>query len=388
MSKDLTTSWLNEVVGFENPKPGLSRVKFAIGHLDLKPNCKIITISGTNGKGSTTRMLSSVLAQQHNTAQFTSPHLKSITERFVYNGNEIEEAIMLSILKDVFYKIKEQGVHLSFFEVLFLGFLKWINALDPKYIVLEVGLGGKYDATNALDCDIAIITSIGRDHQSFLGKRYDGILVEKIGISRANRPLITNFSLRYLNSLVKSHKNKIKFTWIDQSNNTKQNFHEVNTGLVRGALELLNLDHNITISYISAPQIYENKNIYLYGSHNLDAVRKLVQFLSETHYNNENNDNILDLIYLSFSQREKKEIDQMIKLYLSLVNNNKEKLILTCFDHFKSANPKMIKEIAIENGIEFVTENTNIFKNKKYKNILCSGSNYFIGALKSKYNFK
>jgi dihydrofolate synthase/folylpolyglutamate synthase len=386
MSEDITVAWLNDVVGFENAKPGLSRVNFAIDLLNLKPACKVITIAGTNGKGSTTRMLSSVLAQHYNTAQFTSPHLKSITERFVYNGKEINDALMLSILKDVFNTVKENGVHLSFFEVLFIGFLKWLSSLKIDYMVLEVGLGGRFDATNAIDADIAVITSIGRDHQSYLGTRYDQILFEKIGIARRSKPLITNFSLEYLNSQVRKHRNKTEFKWINQSSRIEQNFLEINTGLVKGVLEILGIDGaNTSFSDIFAPQIYNNMNISFYGSHNLDAVRKLVQFLSETHYNN---GNTLDLIYLSFSQREKKEIDQMIKLYLTLVNNNKEKLLLTCFDHFKSADPKMIKELAIENGIEFVTKNTNIFKDKKYKNILCSGSNYFIGSLKSKYNFK
>jgi dihydrofolate synthase/folylpolyglutamate synthase len=388
MAKDLTIAWLNEVVGFENPKPGLSRVNFALEHLDIKPKCKTITISGTNGKGSTTRILSGALSQQFNTAQFTSPHITNITERFVYNSMPIEESLMLEILKDVYNRVKSAGVHLSFFEVLFIGFLKWIDSLEVDYLVLEVGLGGKFDATNAIDADLSIITSIARDHQSFLGSRYDEILSEKIGISRENRPLITNFSLKYLNKLVKIHQSKIKFKWINQSSSSKENFHEINLGLVRGALELLGVKSDIDINDVSRPKEYQNKWISFYGSHNLDAVRKLVQFLSETHYNIETKENTLDLVYLSFSQRDKKEIDQMVKLYLKLVNNNKEKLILTSFDHFKSANPKMIKEIAIENGIEFVTENINVFKNDKYKNILCSGSNYFIGAIKSKYNFK
>ena len=386
MSEDITVAWLNDVVGFENAKPGLSRVNFAINLLDLKPTCKVITISGTNGKGSTTRMLSSVLASQYNTAQFTSPHLKSITERFVYNGKEIDESLMLTILKDVFKIVNDSGVHLSFFEVLFIGFLKWISSLDVEYIVLEVGLGGRFDATNSVDADIAVITSIARDHQAYLGTRYEQILFEKIGIARSAKPLVTNFNLDYLNSLVRKHQIQTKFKWINQSSTIKQNFLDVNLGLVNGVLDILGIDSDkASIPDTFTPQIYDNMHISFYGSHNLDAVRKLVQFLSETHYNNVNN---LDLIYLSFSQREKKEIDQMVKLYLTLVNNKKEKLLLTCFDHFKSADPKKIKEIAIENGIEFVTKDTNIFEDKKYKNILCSGSNYFIGSLKSIYNFK
>lgn len=377
--------WLEDTVGFENPKLGLSRVHFALEHLELSPKCKIITIAGTNGKGTTTRMIyNSLVKSGYNCAQFTSPHLKSITERFSYNQENISKENMLETLTSVYDSVLDKGVKLSFFEVLFVSFVKWSTSMPLDFLCLEVGLGGRYDATNAIDSDISVITSIARDHQGFLGNRYDGILAEKIGIARENKPLITNFSLDYLNSLVNKHQKTIGFKWYDLADRTTNNFIEANMEIALMVLDLLELKNQLEDPTKNTVKFYKDKNILLYGSHNLDAVRKLVQFLSYTNYNNLNS---LDLVYLSFSARQKNEIDQMVKLYLILVNNNKQKIILTCFDHFKSANPTMIKEIAIENGIEFVTPDINIFENKKYKNILCSGSNYFVGSVQSKYNF-
>lgn len=382
MNTKTIENWLETTIGFENTRPGLSRVNFAIDLLDLKPMAKVITIAGTNGKGSTTRGLAKALATQHTTAWFTSPHLKSITERFHLNNQEIPLEELFELLKKIEKDVREAGGFLSYFEILFIGFLYWIKDKNCEFIVLEVGLGGRFDATNSIDADLAVITSIARDHEELLGHRYAMILGEKIGISRKDRPLITCFPLDYLNKQVELHQKHIGFNWINLSPKNKINFIETNKILIKNALSYLNIKADLIEEASSFS--YAGAELYFYGSHNPEAVRKLVQLLEVIHYNKQNMP--FDLIFLSFSKRKKKDIGLMIQMFKALNRDNSTQIILTAFEHFKSSGTQVLEELALENGIEFVANYKNKFINIENKKILFSGSNYFIGDIMSELN--
>jgi dihydrofolate synthase/folylpolyglutamate synthase len=146
----------------------------------------VIAVAGTNGKGSTVEALGFLLRQTDWTVgQYTSPHLHHITERIRIAGEPVEATVLSEALDHV--ESARDGVDLTYFEYLTLAAF-WIfqmHAVDCW--VCEIGLGGRLDAVNILDADVAIITSIGLDHQAYLGDTLDAIAREKAGVMRPNQ---------------------------------------------------------------------------------------------------------------------------------------------------------------------------------------------------------
>lgn len=163
---------------------GLGRVKTVYQNLQLTfPNAQIITVTGTNGKGSTARALEQMaLALDKSTAVYASPHLIDYKERVRVNGEPATDADHCA----AFAKVNQQRAYtpLTFFEFGTLAALQLISELTPDVIILEVGLGGLTDAVNVVDADLAIITSIGLDHQEWLGNSRESVAEQKSGICR------------------------------------------------------------------------------------------------------------------------------------------------------------------------------------------------------------
>ena len=144
---------------------------------------KVITVAGTNGKGSTVSFLESILSNMnYNVGTFTSPHILKYNERIKINQKEIDDESLL----DVFELIdkKRGSTTLTYFEFATLSAFYLFSKSNLDVAVLEVGLGGRLDATNIIDSDISIITSIGIDHTEFLGSTIDSIALEKAGVMR------------------------------------------------------------------------------------------------------------------------------------------------------------------------------------------------------------
>ena len=144
---------------------------------------KIVTVAGTNGKGSTVSFLESILKNNnYKVGAFTSPHILKYNERIKINGREIDDDQLL----DAFELIdkKRENNTLTYFEFATLSAFYIFSKLDLDVVILEVGLGGRLDATNIIDSDISIITSIGIDHTEFLGNTIDSIALEKAGVMR------------------------------------------------------------------------------------------------------------------------------------------------------------------------------------------------------------
>ncbi len=171
-------------------KKDLSNTIALCGHLGNPQNrFKSIHVAGTNGKGSTSHAICSVLMEAgYKVGLYTSPHLKSFTERIKINGVEIPEnevvnfvAVNKAFLKDL---------KPSFFEMT-VGMAFWFFAKEQIDIaVVEVGMGGRLDSTNIIQPEISVITNIGMDHTEFLGETLEKIAVEKAGIIKKNTPVI------------------------------------------------------------------------------------------------------------------------------------------------------------------------------------------------------
>ncbi len=171
---------------------GLERIRPIFDRMAVAPNCPAILVAGTNGKGSVCAYLSAILrAAGFRIARYTSPHIYRFNERIVVNGVEASDAELVAAFEAVeAARLAEGNLPLTFFEYTTLAAFHLFAATRLDAWVVEVGLGGRLDATNILDADCAVITSIAVDHTEFLGPTRELIAVEKAGILRKGRPAI------------------------------------------------------------------------------------------------------------------------------------------------------------------------------------------------------
>ncbi|MDR7307912.1 bifunctional tetrahydrofolate synthase/dihydrofolate synthase [Rhodoferax saidenbachensis] len=185
--------------GINGIELGLDRVRAVAQRLNLKFTCPVITVAGTNGKGSTCAMLESILGQAgYKTGVYTSPHLVHFEERMRLNGEAAPASKFVAAFADVEgARLGNDGQHgpeisLTYFEFTTLGILLALSREGLDVVILEVGLGGRLDAVNIIDTDCAVITSIDLDHMELLGNTREAIGFEKAGIMRTGRPVIVS----------------------------------------------------------------------------------------------------------------------------------------------------------------------------------------------------
>ncbi len=168
---------------------GLDRVAAVLKNLQIALACPVITVAGTNGKGSTCGMLDSILrAAGYRSGLYTSPHLVRYNERVRLAGVEASDEQLCESFAAV--EAARGAVPLTYFEFGTLAALWIFNEKKIEVAVLEVGLGGRLDAVNAIDADCAVLTSVGIDHVDYLGPDRDAIGREKAGVFRAGRPAV------------------------------------------------------------------------------------------------------------------------------------------------------------------------------------------------------
>ncbi|MDI5985827.1 bifunctional tetrahydrofolate synthase/dihydrofolate synthase [Halomonas sp. M4R5S39] len=179
-------------VGIDLGLERVAEVARRMGLLEAPLAGRVITVAGTNGKGSTVAMLEA-LARAHglSTVAYTSPHLLRYNERLRLAGMEADDATLIDGFAAVEKaRLDGEPVSLTYFEVGTLGALHAIARRPPDLAILEVGLGGRLDAVNVIDPDVAVVTTVARDHAAFLGDDLEGIGREKAGILRAGRPAV------------------------------------------------------------------------------------------------------------------------------------------------------------------------------------------------------
>ena len=195
---------------------------------------KVITVAGTNGKGSCVATMQSILlAHGYSVGSFTSPHFLRYNERICINGKAVDDALIIDAF-EIIDSLREQ-ISLSYFEFNTLAALIIFSRSDLDVVLLEVGLGGRLDAANIINADIAILTSVDLDHQQWLGDTRAKIAKEKLGIARPNKPLIIG-ETKYpdgFDMLVADTQAQalwlgrdFQFTESDQSLTIKPNWHD------------------------------------------------------------------------------------------------------------------------------------------------------------------
>jgi len=196
MNYQETTEWMfnqlpmYQLQGASAYKEDLTNIKLLAAHLDNpQDHLKCIHVAGTNGKGSTSHMLSSVLQEAgYNVGLYTSPHLKDFRERIKINGREISEDFVCGFIAK--HKSFFEANDMSFFEMSVGLAFDYFAAEKVDIAIIEVGLGGRLDATNIITPLVSVITNIGLDHTQFLGNTLEAIAGEKAGIIKPDVPVV------------------------------------------------------------------------------------------------------------------------------------------------------------------------------------------------------
>ena len=186
------TEWLSylESIHAVEIDLGLARINTVAKKLNIDfTHSTVITVAGTNGKGTTCAFLENAfLAQSLTCSVYSSPHIERFNERLRINRCEVDDNALVSAFETI--ESARGDITLTYYEYTTLAALLVLMAEQPDVIILEVGLGGRLDATNIIDADIAVITTIDLDHQAFLGDTREAIGFEKAGIMRSNMPVV------------------------------------------------------------------------------------------------------------------------------------------------------------------------------------------------------
>lgn len=168
---------------------GLERVGEVKKRMGLQPQCPVVVVAGTNGKGSVCAYLSQIYTQAgFKVGTLTSPHLLRYNERITVNTRPVEDAAIVVSFERI--EAARAGISLTYFEFNTLAAVDIFIREKVDVMVLEVGLGGRLDAVNVFDADCAVVTSVDLDHQAFLGDTVEQVAFEKAGVFRSGKPAI------------------------------------------------------------------------------------------------------------------------------------------------------------------------------------------------------
>lgn len=318
---------------------------------------KVFHIAGTNGKGSTSAFISSILQKMHKkVGLFTSPHLVKINERIKVNNADISDKDFLDTvikIKDTVYSIFKDEYVPTFFEYIFLIAVTYFAKVNVEYAVFEVGLGGRLDATNVFDKPlVSVITSVSMDHMEILGNTIEEIAKEKAGIIKAKVPVVYFGDNAKVSKIIEEkaesvNSKVIKVLSKDISilgKNDKaidfsvhnmydkygcltvpfvMEYQTINATLAIKAIECAFTPKEIDILAVKSgiadtvwPGRMEQvrKNIYLDGAHNYEGIEQFVKYANEV--SKEKN------IYIIFSVVKEKEYHLMMDLISNIKNCN------------------------------------------------------------------
>lgn len=383
-------------------------------------NLRVIHIAGTNGKGSVSAYIDSILRQAgYTTALFTSPHLVKINERFRINFKECsDEELILAWcqVKSFMEKGEKQGLQpLTFFEILFLMGMIIFSQKEIDYCILETGLGGRLDATVLSDPVLSIITSISYDHMEILGDTIEKIAAEKAGIIKNGIPVVAVdeengafpvieriakekkspvYGLKSQDlTILKKYENKIDFSinsrYYKISNlkvKSYASYQVQNAALAAFAAHVLlpdlaeNVIRNGILEMFWAGRMEEiAENVYVDGAHNPGAVRQIYNSLADSDKE----------WLLLFAVCSDKDYTEMIRI---LGKIPWKRIYITKIDSARGADTAAVRQCFEEAAgcpiCEFESAG-EAFKaalrdrgDEKEENLLCLGSLYLVGEIK------
>lgn len=195
MVPDTLNAWLTHIESLhpQSIAMGLERSREVARRLDLNFKVPVITVGGTNGKGSTCAMLESILLNAgYRVGLYIKPHFLDFTERARLNGHNASAAVLVDQFTaiDLARRAASTPIELTYYEFTTLAILRLFSQSELDVVILEVGLGGRLDTVNLIDADCSVVTSIDLDHMDYLGDTREKIGFEKAGIFRPGRPAI------------------------------------------------------------------------------------------------------------------------------------------------------------------------------------------------------
>lgn len=287
---------------------------------------KSIHVGGTNGKGSTSHLISSILQEAgYKVGLYTSPHLKSFTERIRINGEEIPQNEVMDFIAQNQYFLENQG--LSFFEMTVGMAYAYFAKEKVEIAVIEVGLGGRLDSTNIIDPEVSVITNIGYDHQQFLGETLPEIAFEKAGIIKKNTPVVIGERQEELVSIFSNQAKKMNAKIVFASDNVcdmktdllgAYQAHNVNT-----AIHTIHALENFVVSKedVKRGLLYCTNNTHLKGRWQL--LQECPKVICDTAHNKEGLQYVMDQLAT--------ETFNKLHIVLGVVNDKKLGEILHYF---------------------------------------------------------
>jgi len=387
MNFNETIDWL---YGFQKfgVKLGLERIKHLCKNLgNPQDSYKIVHVGGTNGKGSVCKFIGSILTcSGYKAGVYTSPHLQRFSERFVIDGVEISEedvVLLVEKIKPIVEKMKKGGDTPTFFEIVTAMGFECFKKENVDFAIVEVGLGGRFDATNIVTPLISVVTNVTLEHQSVLGKTIKKIAIEKSGIIKKNIPVVTGAKDDALKVVEKTADEKNSPITIVDSGNWKR----LNEGdfLINGSLNDYTVKTKMIGSFqggnialaISAVEIIQMNGVFVTDESIIDGVEQTVnpgrmeiassdpcilldgahnvacmKILKETVENDFEFDNFI----LVLGVLSDKNIEEMLQIIVPLASE----IIVTKSKNDRTCDPKILKNIIEKLGFK----NKIVVKNK------------------------
>lgn len=357
----------------------LDRIRSVLNKLgNPQDSLKCIHVAGTNGKGSTCAMLESILREAgYKTGLYTSPHIFEYTERIKINGQEISKNDFSSL----FEEISAINIQLTEFEILTAMMFLYFKRNNIEIVILETGLGGRFDATNVIKENLcAIITQIDLDHTDRLGNTKDKIAFEKAGIIKPNCPVITSMGYEAIRDRADELNSMLLFTspfvqqdFIDTL--ALKGFHQVeNLALVLTAINYLfkNIDESTIkrgLMKVKNPcrfEYFPEKNLIIDASHNPNGIKALRDNLDYFYPNQERR--------FVFGCLKTKDYSKMMNILIK----EGDEVYLNEFDYPNACTYKQLQSACPVKNNKYNGQNLTPDK----LNIIC-GSFYMIGGMKT-----
>ena len=366
----------------------LGNVKVLLRKLgNPEKSLKVIHVAGTNGKGSVCAMIASILREAgYKVGMYTSPHLKDFRERFLINGVKISEKELVRCFQIVNLFITNQ----TFFEVITAMAFLYFNDKNVDFLVLEVGMGGRLDATNVVNPLVSVITNIGLEHQDYLGNTVEKIAYEKAGIVKEGKPVVTGASGAALNVIKKVAKERnAPLSLVKPIRKIplrlKGDFQRINASIVWETIKVLNKEYNLKVNNSKIKKgllktkwhgrlEFISSNVLVDCAHNPEAVKALKKELIKIKKNYKK-------IYLIIAMLKDKDYKTMLKELLPLANG----VILTKVKIPRALEPKVLAKYVGKNYIiiEDAKKALRYAKEiaKKDDLIVVTGSIYLVGEV-------
>lgn len=407
-------AYLNSL-GLHKVKPGLERIKQLLEAFD-KPQDKVPTIhiAGTNGKGSVAAAISSILSKEgYRVGLYTSPHLINITERIKINDVQISQTELDSILLELKEAAEKYNIEGSYFEIITAAAFLYFAREKVDFNVLEVGLGGRWDATNVITPLVSVITNISLEHTEYLGETIEEIAAEKAAIIKPGVPVVTaatNNALKVIEEVSNKNScetlllgrdfivtrenldlynyNGISMSLTGLKPNLRGHYQQNNIAIAIAAIESLKLNNHISIKEQAVRDgldnikwegrfeiIRENPPLILDSAHNPGAAKSLVESIKEAYPETR-------FTFLLGMLDDKGHDD-----FLNTISPITEELIITKVPSDRTANINQLLSLA-KNYIKNV-EIIEDYKKAYFKLIendkpsCITGSLYLIGAIKN-----